>query len=205
MKSKISWHMLVPLLLIASIFLTAAAPMALQISPASSQSGVDLVRLTIVNKTTKTLYLKLQGPYFYYLSVKGGESGLFTVKRGTYSSTVYACGVSSSDTIDLTRQKTLIMPICGGNARTAAKTSAQNIDLSTQIKVVTFSLTNNSNTRLLAIFTGAATYVFTLEKGESKDYTIARGIYSVHYYACGSSKTLDFESYKGSKLNLKCP
>lgn len=205
MKNKISWRLLVPLLLIASIFTIAAAPATLQVPLVSSYSGMDLVRLVVVNKTTKTLYLKLDGPYFYYLSVMGGESGLFTVKRGVYSSTVYACGASSSDTIDLTRQKTLIMPICGGNARTAAKTSAQNIDLSTQLKIVPFTLINNSTSRVLAIFTGASTYVFTLEKGESKDYTIARGEYTVRYYACGSSKTINFESYKGSKLNLKCP
>lgn len=205
MTKKIFRDVFVPVLLIASIFLTAAAPMTLQISSSSSHSGSDLVRLTVVNKTTKSIYLKLQGPYFYYLSVDGGDSGLFTVKRGTYSSTIYACGASSTDTIDLTRQKTLIMPVCGGNARTAAKTSVQNIDLSTQLKIVTFSLTNKSDSRLLAIFTGAATYVFTVDKGETKDYTIVRGIYSVRYYACGSTRTLDFESYKGSKLNLKCP
>jgi hypothetical protein len=98
----------------------------------------------------------------------------------------------------------MIMPVCGGHAGQAA-TSPYVVDLSEIIKIVKVTVENDSETRLLAILTGPATYVFLIDEGDSKDYTIAKGDYSVQYYACGTVGYKDYYAYHGSKLSLSCP
>lgn len=204
MKRIISFRSAILLCLVSLLLLSAAAPFR-PAAEDTTPAKPDLVRLTIENKTTKLITIRLDGPAIYFLRVKGETTGVFTVNRGEYSATITACGVTGKEPLDLTTQKTLIMPVCGGSANTSATREGSAIDISKPVKVVKFTISNQSDTKLLAILTGPASYVFTLKKGESKNYTIAKGDYSVTYYACGTKGVKKFESYSGSKLELSCP
>ncbi|MEJ2302388.1 MAG: hypothetical protein P8Y14_12760, partial [Anaerolineales bacterium] len=193
MKKVWSLRTIVILSLVAVFLFSAAAPV---------QARTELVRLTLVNRTSGNIYLSLKGPALYYLSVGAEESQVFTVKRGTYTSSITACGVTSTDSLDMTSQKKLIMPICGGRAH-GAHGAATKVDLSEQIKIVPFTIINSSDTQLLAVLTGAGTYAFLLARDEERDYTIAKGDYDVKIYACGAITTIEFSSYKNSKLDLR--
>lgn len=197
MKSRTPSKLLVMVALILALALSAALPGVVR-----AQS--DLVRLTVENRTSGVMYLWLTGPGVYYLSIPAGETAVYTVERGEYNYRQHACGANTQSVVDLSTQQRLIMPVCGGRAVTAGKAPGK-VDLSAELKIVDFSLTNDSNTRLLAIFTGASTYVFQLERDETKDYTIAKGEYKVQYFACGGVKTINFLSHKGSELSLDCP
>ena len=150
MKKVWSLRTIVILSLVAVFLFSAAAPV---------QARTELVRLTLVNRTSGNIYLSLKGPALYYLSVGAEESQVFTVKRGTYTSSITACGVTSTDSLDMTSQKKLIMPVCGGRAH-GAHGAATKVDLSEQIKIVPFTIINSSDTQLLAVLTG---WVFLAE------------------------------------------
>lgn len=162
------------------------------------------VGLTVENRSSSYVYLWLEGPSFYYLVVKPGETKIFTVMRGEYFQTVRACGDTASSIVDLSKQTRMIMPVCGANAKQAG-TSPYVVDLSKVIKIVKVTVKNESDTRMLAILTGPSTYVFTLDKGESRDYTIAKGEYTVQYFACGWYGYKNFTAYHGSSLEISCP
>jgi hypothetical protein len=164
----------------------------------------ELVALTIENRSSGIVYLWLDGVAFYYFAIDPGETIMYTVARGEYYQKVRACGDTAESIVDITKRTRMIMPVCGGHAGQAA-TSPYVVDLSEIIKIVKVTVENDSETRLLAILTGPATYVFLIDEGDSKDYTIAKGDYSVQYYACGTVGYKDYYAYHGSKLSLSCP
>ena len=190
-------HLLILLAMVLALAISAAAPGA-------ARAQTDLVRLTVENRTSSVMYLYLTGPNIYNLRIEAEETAIYTVERGEYNYRQYACGATTQSVLDLSTQQKLIMPVCGGRAVTEGNAPGT-VDLSEELKIVSFSLTNDTNTNLLAIFTGASTYVFLLDPDETKDYTIAKGEYDIQYFACGGVKTVAFESYKGSKLKLACP
>ena len=196
MKEKASQILL--LLLITGLALALVAPAQ------TAYARSELVRLTLDNRTNGTLFLRLEGPAFYFLRVPGGEAEVFTVQRGVYTEMVTACGVTTKSTLDMSTQQKLVLPVCGGSARETAKAPSIG-DLSTLVKVVRVSVINKASTQVLAILTGPQTYVFLLNKDETRQYTIAKGDYKVQIFACRSVTTKDFMSYKDAKLNLKCP
>ena len=95
---------------LASMLLTAAVPLPYQPIHFSSVGRSDLVRLIVDNQSTSTLYLRLEGPAFYYIVVKAKESDIFTVKRGEYDQTLTACGDTVEAKLDMTTNQTLVMP-----------------------------------------------------------------------------------------------
>ncbi len=201
MKKTWSLRIAVLFTIIGSLLLSAAAPMPVRVS---SLAENDDVRLTIQNRSLKGISLRLSGPAYYFFSVPGEETSVFTVARGTYKYTLYGCGSTSTAKLDMSRQKILVMPICGG-AATYTQKHPNTIDLSKTLKVVLVTIENKSTTNMLAIFTGASTYVFSLKKNQSKDVSIARGDYKIKYYACGTVTTRSFYANKGSSLTLRCP
>jgi hypothetical protein len=184
--------------------LTAAVPIPESSSVASTGEKSDLVALRVVNQSTGYVYLWLDGPEFYYLVVKPDETQTFTVKRGEYSKEVSYCGARDSSTIDLTKYIKLIMPVCGANTR-QTPSSPHVVDITNTIKIVKVTLKNDSDSRVLAILTGPSTYVFSLNKEDSKDYTIAKGDYEVRYYACGKYGVREFSAFYNSVLKFRCP
>jgi len=204
MDKKNSMRMLIVVNLLILVLLTAAVPIPESSSVASTGEKSDLVALRVVNQSTGYVYLWLDGPEFYYLVVKPDETQTFTVKRGEYSKEVSYCGARDSSTIDLTKHIKLIMPVCGANTR-QTPSSHHVVDITNTIKIVKVTLKNDSDSRVLAILTGPSTYVFSLNKEDSKDYTIAKGDYEVRYYACGKYGVREFSAFYNSVLKFRCP
>lgn len=204
MQKKWSPKVIILFSIIFSLFLTAAIPTPFQSALAGINEKQSQLRLTVENKTTNYLYLKLDGDVDYWFSVKAKDEEIFAVNRGVYNLTVYACGSYGKMSLDMRSKKTLIMPVCGGNAKTAAK-GAGVVDLSTLIKIVKVSFTNKALTDMLVILTGRSTYVFTLKKGKTYSYTIAKGHYTLEYWACSRSAIRSYNASKGKTLTLTCP
>lgn len=193
-----------PVVLSILILSFALAPMQSRAVFAATGEKTGPVGLTVENRSSGYVYLWLEGPSFYYLVVKPGETKVYTVMRGEYFQTVRACGDTASSIVDVSKQTRMIMPVCGANAKQAG-TSPYVVDLSKVIKIVKVTVKNEADTRMLAILTGPSTYVFTLNKGESRDYTIAKGEYTVQYFACGWYGYKNFTAYHGSSLEISCP
>jgi len=186
------------------VLMSAAVPLPNSVSLASTSEKSDLVALKVENDSTSYAYLWLNGPSFYYLVVKPGETKTFTVMRGEYFKDVSYCGARDSSIIDITKQTRLIMPVCGANTRQLSS-SPHIVNITNTIKIVKVTVTNDSESRVLAILTGPSTYVFSLDKDVSKDYTIAKGDYEVQYFACGKYGVREFSAYHNGVLKLKCP
>ena len=200
MKNRLL-HLIILLGVVAALLTTAAAPSPVR---GSVTARSDLVRLTVENRSSGSLFVWLTGPAVYYFEVKSGETELFAVSRGEYSYRFRACGDTVSGTLDLSIQRKLVMPVCGGRATSETKATGT-VDVSSQIKIVKFSVENDASTRALVIMTGPTTYVFTFERDEEKDYTIAKGDYTVQVFACGRVGTRNFSAFKGKTLVLTCP
>ncbi len=172
--------------------------------PMGVQAKSDLIRLTINNRNTGPMYLRLSGPTFYYLSVEDETRTNFTIERGKYDYSLTACGATTTGSLDLSSNKILVMPVCGGNAGKSSQNPAK-VDLSTEHKLVRVSVENETSGRALVILTGPATYVFSLEKNKEYTYTVVRGEYDVQVYACGRYGTRTWTAQKNHKLIIECP
>ena len=193
---------LVNLLLL--LLVTAAVPLPQSSSFTTNAEKSDLVALKVDNQSTSNAYLWLDGPSFYYLVVKPGESKTFTVMRGEYFKDVSYCGARDSSIIDLTKHTRLVMPVCGANSR-QTPSSPHVVNITNTIKIVKVTLKNEAESKVLAILTGPSTYVFSLDKEASKDYTITKGDYEVQYYACGKYGVREFSAFHNGVLKFKCP
>lgn len=185
----------------------ASLTLALVISlflPMGVQAKSDLIRLTINNRNTDPMYLRLTGPTFYYLSVEDETRTSFTIERGEYDYSLTACGATTTGTLDLSSNKILVMPICGGNAGASSK-DPDKVDLSVEHKLVRVSVENETSGRALVILTGPTTYVFSLDKDKTYTYTVIRGEYDVQYYACSRYATRNWTAQKDHKLIINCP
>jgi hypothetical protein len=188
-------------LVFASLTLALALSLFL---PMGVQAKSELIRLTINNRNTNPMYLRLTGSSFYYLSVEDETRTNFTIERGEYDYSLTACGATTTGTLDLSNNKTLVMPICGGNAGASSKDSDK-VDLSVEHKLVRVSVENETSGRALVILTGPTTYVFSLDKDKTYTYTVVRGEYDVQYYACGRYATRTWTAQKDHKLIIDCP
>lgn len=194
MKNRLFPWLLI-LSLVSSLLLSAAAPM-----PAQS-----LARFTVVNKSTSDLSFRLEGPRVYTLLVKAKSTEVFTLERGEYTYWVQGCGmVVVKGTLDMTKSKKMVMPVCGGRAKSSARTP-NTIDLSSKMTLVKVELENDTKGRVTMILTGPSTYVFTLNANQEKTVTIAKGEYNIEYYACGGRDFRKFFAQKGTVLEIECP
>jgi hypothetical protein len=186
------------------ILLTAAVQMPGSSNIASVNEKSDLVALKVENDSTSTAYLWLDGPSFYYFVIKPGETRTFTVERGEYDKEVSYCGARDTSTIDLTKHTKLLLPVCGANALNPP-TSPHVVNITNTLKIVKVTLTNELDSNVFSIFTGPSTYVFTFGRDESKDYTIAKGDYTIQYWACGKYGIREFTAYHNIVMKFKCP
>lgn len=187
--------------LLIAILVPAGLPAPVQ---AAAEPAQTLVRFTVVNKSTSELSFRLEGPQIYTLRVGAESTKTFTLERGEYTYWVQGCGmIVVSDKIDLTTNKRMVMPVCGGRARQAAR-AENSIDLSEKMKLVKIEVVNDTGTTALAILTGPSAYVFRQTRNQDKFYTVAKGSYDVVFYACGTRQTRHFEAYKGQVLKLEC-
>lgn len=186
------------------ILLTAAVQLPGSSTIASVNEKSDLVALKVENDSTSTAYLWLDGPSFYYFVIKPGETRTFTVERGEYDKEVSYCGARETSTIDLTKHTKLLLPVCGANALNPP-TSPHVVNITNTLKIVKVTLTNELDSNVFSIFTGPSTYVFTFGRDESKDYTIAKGDYTIQYWACGKYGIREFTAYHNIVMKFKCP
>lgn len=186
------------------ILLTAAVQLPGSSTIASVNEKSDLVALKVENDSTSTAYLWLDGPSFYYFVIKPGETRTFTVERGEYDKEVSYCGARDTSTIDLTKHTKLLLPVCGANALNPP-TSPHVVNITNTLKIVKVTLTNELDSNVFSIFTGPSTYVFTFGRDESKDYTIAKGDYTIQYWACGKYGIREFTAYHNIVMKFKCP
>jgi hypothetical protein len=190
--------------LVIFTLLSAAVPLPASSNFASVNEKSDLVALKVVNDSTSTAYLWLDGPVFYYFVIPPDETRTFTIQRGEYDKDVSYCGARDSSTIDLTKHTKLILPVCGANALNEP-TSPHVVNITNTLKIVKVTLTNELDSNVFAIFTGPSTYVFTFGRDESKDYTIAKGDYEIWYYACGKYGIREFSAFHNRIMKFKCP
>ena len=190
--------------LVVLVFLSAAIPLPNSAALNSVNEKSDLVALKIQNGSSSYAYIWLEGPTFYYFAVKPGETKTYTVQRGEYFKEISYCGATDSSIIDLSLHTKLVLPVCGANTR-QSPTSPHVVDITNTLKIVKVTLTNEADSRVLAILTGPSTYVFSLDKGSTKDYTIAKGDYEVQYFACGAYSEKEWSAYHKGVLKFKCP
>lgn len=205
MKVKTSLRFVLVLSLASIILLTAAVPFPGRGVTAATLEPEKLVRLTVENRTTGTMYMWLAGPQSYYFVVKPESTSHLTIEPGSYRQTVRVCGDTASKSVEIKTHTRMIMPMCGANAKNATETGAAVYDLSNLIKIVRVTIVNESTTNLFTILTGPATYVFTVSEDDENVYTIAQGKYQVKYWACGEYATRTWTAYSDAKLKLECP
>jgi len=189
--------------LVVLLLLSAAAPQPNSTVLASVKEKSDLVVLKIQNDSTSIAYVWLDGPEFYYFSVKPDETKTYTIQRGEYEKEISYCGARDSSTIDLSRHTKLVLPVCGANTR-QSPASPHIVDVTNTLKIVKVTLKNEADSRVLAILTGPSTYVFSMDKDTTKDYTIAKGDYEVQYFACGAYGEKEWSAYHQGVLKFKC-
>lgn len=204
MKASFSLRLAVLAGMLILTLLTAAVPFPGRDASLATDAQGDLIRLTVVNRSSGFVYLWLKGPAFYYMSIKPETTGTFTIERGEYEKSVWACGDRVTDTESFTSHTLMIMPVCGGSAVKGVPETGV-VDLSDMIRIVRVTIVNDAPTRLFTILTGPATYVFTFNVDEEQVYTIAKGTYKVQYWACGKYATKTWHAYDDSELKLKCP
>lgn len=189
---------LVLLGMLAVLLVSAALPMA------TAAAQVDQVRLRVDNRNSKQITIQLNGPAYYYLKVEGKEKETFAINRGVYKYIMTGCGMRTTGSLDLTVNKTLVMPVCGGSASNQTR-DPNRIDLGKVLKVVNIKVENLTEGYSMIILTGPSTYVFSLKTDVTKNYSVAKGEYDVKVYACGTSFTRKFVAEKDAKLKIRCP
>ena len=198
MKKVWNLRSLLLLGMVAIMLVSAALPMA------TAQAQADQVRLKVDNRNSKQITIQLNGPAYYYFKIDGKEKMTFAVNRGVYKYILTGCGMRTSGSFDLSVNKTLIMPVCGGSASNQTK-DPNRIDLGKALKVVNIKIENLTEGNSQIIMTGPSTYVFTLKTDAKKNYSVAKGEYQVKVYACGIAFTRKFTADKDAKLKIRCP
>ncbi|MCJ7703307.1 MAG: hypothetical protein MUO62_17120 [Anaerolineales bacterium] len=182
-------------LALISVVIIAAAPMA--------QS--DVVSLTIENRSDDYVTFKLQGPTFYFLTVKPHTSSAFTILRGDYTQKFYSCGLFLETSFDLTKKQAIVVPACGEKAFKTNKAFNNKIDAGQLIKLVKITFENTSDVNMALILKGSSEHVFFIRSGDEVSYTIPRGPYEVTQLGCQYSKYFTFHSYANRTKELTCP
>jgi hypothetical protein len=180
------------------ILLSAAAPVM------TVRAEVDQVRLKVDNRNSKQITLQLNGPAYYYFKIAGEEKMTFAVNRGVYKYILTGCGMRTSGSLDLSVNKMLIMPVCGGSASNQTR-DPNRIDLGKALKVVNVKIENLTEGNSQIVMTGPSTYVFTLKTDATKNVSLAKGEYLVKVYACGTVFSRKFTADKNAKLKIRCP
>jgi hypothetical protein len=173
------------------------------VAPATSAVAAPAqARLTVINHSNGTLKIWMSGPAIYRISVPTGKTKTYAVNRGEYNYTASACGVTATGTLDMSINRRLVMPVCGGRS---AVRDVHTVDLGKTLKVVLIEVQNKSTGVATAVFKGPMVYMFTLKKNADNDYTMAKGDYKVTVYACGTTYKRNFTADKGKKFVVVCP
>ena len=161
-------------------------------SCAPSKSGKSgTVKFKVNNKTGQAVYLNLEGPMNYYLSLGPGVTRL-EVEKGKYKYTYYACeGYQNGSNEVKKANTTLTLPSCGANT-------------SGKFKTVRIRIDNKTSAAVYLNLKGPTNYYHSLAPGVTK-LDVEKGKYSYTYYACGAYQNGKIEVKKtNTKLVLPC-
>ena len=181
-------------MLLISIVLIAAAPMAKS----------DLVSLTIDNQSSDLVTLRLQGPQFYYLTVKPETKATYTIVRGEYVQKFYSCQTFKETNLDLTKKNEIVVPPCGEKAFKVAKGTSK-IDGSEFVKLIKVTFENPTDHNLILILRGPSEYVFFIRSDQEASYTISKGTYEATQWGCALVKNFTFYPFANRVKELSCP
>lgn len=159
-------------------------------------------KLTVVNRSSTSLRIWLSGPATYRLSIAAGQTKTYAINRGVYKMTASGCGMTATGTLDMSINRTLVLPICGGRV---SVNDPHTIDLGKLLKIVKIEIINKSTGVATVVFKGPAVYMLTLAKNADKEYTVAKGSYKLTIYACGQTFKRNFTADKGKKFTITCP
>jgi hypothetical protein len=173
------------------------------IAPATStMAASEQAVLKVENQSNTTLKIWLTGAGRYALSVPAGKTKTYDVVRGDYKFTASACGVTASGPLDMSINRNVVMPPCGGRVNS---NDGHTIDLGKYLKVVKVEVLNKSTGVATVTFKGPAVYMLTLKKGADNFYTMAKGVYKVTVYACGETRKMNFTADNKKKFVVTCP
>lgn len=165
---------------------------------AVSTKATDLARFTVDNDSDSFAYIQLSGgPKSYYLRHSPNTDYVWTVQKGEYDYTLYACGGAvKSGTVDFTKNQKWVIPSCGDKAFTTNSGDGSK-DIGREIRMVRVKLTNKTSQQNLIVVVydyegSGAVWVFTLTKNVTKHITLPKGKYSYIAYGCGGSWTGTF-------------
>jgi intracellular sulfur oxidation DsrE/DsrF family protein len=173
------------------------------IAPATTASAASAQAvLKVTNRSDTTLKLWLTGPARYTISVPAGKTKTYDVVRGSYKFTGSVCGITATGTLDVSINRNLVMPPCGGKVTSS---DVHTIDLGQFFRVVKVEVKNQSTGVATVVFKGPAVYMLTLKKNADNFYTMAKGKYIVTVYACGETVKKNFTADNKKKFVVTCP
>jgi len=120
-------------IILFSLILVMIATLAFNTFSAAAAYN-DMVSVTIINRTSGLVYVSLlpkEANVVYYLDVLGGQTEHFTVPRGRYTHTSYACGKTVHGVVDLRHQVTLVFTPCGSEPPNSGERGIEKIFLDT--------------------------------------------------------------------------
>lgn len=181
--------------IVAALLMTAAAPSPGQLA-AKATSGEGLVKFTIVNHSDGSIFLKLDGSTAYYFVVGKNTTRAYTPQRGVYKYKLYACGLVTTDKINLTIVKILTIPECGGRIRDFS--DIHQVDLSPAFRPIKLIVSNGNPRSVRVKLDGPRNYHLTVGGNTTASYGLVQGVYKYIVYICGTTVqgTLDLTVYK---------
>lgn len=167
-------------------------------------AAADLARLTIENQSDQSVYLWLQSDAnYYYVETAAATTQVWTPEKDVYAYRMIACGANIYGELDLTRVQYYIVPPCGSKA--GAEEHDTKTDVARLIRLVRITVVNETGGRVILALHGPDGYVFGLETGESKEYTIPRGEYTYTAYGCGTVFEGSLFATAHAKIVVRCP
>jgi hypothetical protein len=158
--------------------------------------------LKVTNHSATTLKIWLTGPASYAVSVPANKTKTYDVNRGKYKFTASACAVTATGALDMSINRNVVMPPCGGMVTSS---DVHTVDLGKYLRVVKVEVVNKSTGAATAVFKGPASYTFALKKDADKFYTMKKGVYKVTVYACGETFKKNFTADNKKKFVITCP
>jgi hypothetical protein len=114
------------LLIFAGLILLVILSVATVIAVAKT----DLVRLEVINKTDGPVSISLvDESAFYYLTIGAGDTKIFTVERLVYDTTIWACDMVDTGTVDLETYLKLVFTQCDGKAPNKGERSLEKVHI----------------------------------------------------------------------------
>jgi hypothetical protein len=184
--------------------LTLVSLLIVSALPQNSVFAEDVVRLTIKNNSDRDAWLRLDGPTYYYLHVKAGETKVYTPLKGVYDYTFHHCGTFVKGEMDLTKQQTLEVPDCGWKAH-YGKQDPTFIDAGRLLNLVNVTFENETGHQVMWIIEGPTVHVFTFQADKDIEYTIPMGYYDYTMYGCGGIYVGRFFARYNKVVEIECP